>query len=316
MLPIPGTLCMATWASQEDWVLGSGSDLVQKAWVVIHLGWIFQAPQERQPSHWTSQDGSLSTQHRFLINWAALQRRWRLCCWTLLVVRPSSCTWASEGGRARWALGQHVSNIYIYIYDTHNFAWFFTEIGTYTAVLTRVRVRVSWHNSMLLYAICPPLTRDEYRYMLPFWCSGPPVVWNLLFFWVINCAPIPLHRWPLRKSMVKSRACRNWHASPFMQPPVLFDSELTFANDLEPNQGTEVGEWQGYALRAGAWSMEKKMCSIKGTNDDRWPNVFSYDLSRAFAIRPWDRGPEAPSTSASWPIDAVWGDDVGKAQFH
>ena len=195
MLPIPGTLCMATWASQEDWVLGSGSDLVQKAWVVIHLSWIFQAPQERQPSHWTSQDGSLSTQHRFLINWAALQRRWRLCCWTLLVVRPSSCTWASEGGRARWALGQHVSNIYIY--DTHNFAWFFTEIGTYTAVLTRVRVRVSWHNSMLLYAICPPLTRDEYRYMLPFWCSGPPVVKNLLFFWVINCTPIPLHRWPV-----------------------------------------------------------------------------------------------------------------------
>ena len=54
-----------------------------------------------------------------------------------------------------------------------------------------------------------------------------------------------------------------------MQPPVLFDSELTFANDLEPNQGTAVGEWQGYALRAGAWSMEKKMCSIKGANDDR-----------------------------------------------
>ena len=101
-----------------------------------------------------------------------------------------------------------------------------------------------------------------------------------------------------------------------MQPPVLFDSELTFANDLEPNQGTAVGEWQGYALRAGAWSMEKKMCSIKGANDDRWPNVFSYDLSRAFAIQPWDRGPEAPSTAASWPIDAVWGDDVGKAQFH
>lgn len=124
--------------------------------------------------------------------------------------------------------------------------------------------------------------------------------------------------WPrkLQKSMVKIRACRNWHASPLMQPPVLFDSELTFANDLEPNQGTAVGESQGYVLRAGAWSMEKKMWSIKGANDDRWPNVFSHDLSRAFAIQPWDRGPEAPSTSASWPIDAVWGDDVGKAQFH
>ena len=68
--------------------------------------------------------------------------------------------------------------------------------------------------------------------------------------------------------MVKIRACRNCHASPLMQPPVLFDS-LTFANDLEPNQGTAVGEWQGYALRAGAWSMEKNMCSIKGANDDR-----------------------------------------------
>ncbi len=79
---------------------------------------------------------------------------------------------------------------------------------------------------------------------------------------------------------------------------------LTLANqNLQLYQGTGVGEWQGYVLRAGAWA-EKKMCSIKGPND-----LLVFPSSRAF-------GPEAPSTSASRPIDAVWGDDVGKAQFH
>ena len=69
---------------------------------------------------------------------------------------------------------------------------------------------------------------------------------------------------------------------------------LTLANqNLQLYQGTGVGEWQGYVLRAGAWA------------DD----LLSFPSSRAF-------GPEAPSTSASRPIDAVWGDDVGKAQFH